>query len=153
MIAFQTSIGIERSIEDVFAYVSEPANLPAWNSAVRSVQPTSAASNATGSTYAMERLLPTGAAMNKLEIIMSEPPHRFAIRATDGPTPFAYRYDFIAEDSGTILQVDAQVDLPGLAAVFSQLTKLAVKSGVDDNLATLKTILEGEKHPPASARR
>ena len=28
MIAFQTSIGIDRPIEEVFAYVSDPSNFP-----------------------------------------------------------------------------------------------------------------------------
>ena len=46
MITFQTSIGIERPIEDVFAYVSDPRNFPAWNSAVRDVRATSAGGTA-----------------------------------------------------------------------------------------------------------
>lgn len=36
MIAFQTSIGIKRPAEEVFAYVCDPRNLPAWNSTTTS---------------------------------------------------------------------------------------------------------------------
>jgi uncharacterized protein YndB with AHSA1/START domain len=35
MTGFETSVFIRRPIEEVFAYVSDPLNLPHWNSAVR----------------------------------------------------------------------------------------------------------------------
>jgi Polyketide cyclase / dehydrase and lipid transport len=146
MIAFQTSTGIDRAIEDVFAYVSDPRNFPAWNSAVRDVRAISAGANSTGSTYAMNRHLPTGPAANRFEIVAREQPHEFAIRTTSGPTPFLYRYRFAAENGKTILQLDAQVELDGVAAFMPQLARLAVKRGVDDNLATLKQILEDSRH-------
>ena len=146
MIAFQTSIGIDRAIEDVFAYVSDPPNFPAWNSAVRDVRATSTGANGTGSTYVMNRQLPTGPATNQLEIVAREEPHEFAIRTTSGPTPFLYRYRFAAENGKTILRLDAQVELDGLAAFMPQVARLAVKRGVDDNFATLKQILEDSRH-------
>jgi uncharacterized protein YndB with AHSA1/START domain len=142
MIAFQTSIAIDRPLGEVFAYVSDPANFPSWNSAVQDVRPTSAAANNPGSTYAMTRQLPTRAARNQLEIVASEQPHEFAIRTTTGPTPFLYRYRFAFENGKTIVQLDAQVELDGVAAFMPQLARRAVKHGVDDNLATLKLILE-----------
>ena len=145
MIAFQTSIGIERPLEEVFAYIADPGNFPSWNSAVREVRPTSAASNSPGSTYAMKRHLPTGAASNQLEIVARERPHEFAIRTTTGPTPFLYRYHCAVENGRTLVQLDAQVELDGVAAFMPQLARLAVKRGVDDNLATLKQILEDSR--------
>lgn len=36
----------------------------------------------------MERKLPGGSALNELEVVASESPREFAIRATAGPTPF-----------------------------------------------------------------
>jgi uncharacterized protein YndB with AHSA1/START domain len=143
MITFQTGIDIERPIEEVFAYVSDPGNFPSWNSAVRDVHPTSAFANGRpGSTYAMKRQLPTGAATNQLEIVASKQPHEFAIRTTSGPTPFLYRYRFAVENGSTIVHLDAQVELDGVAVLVPQLARLAVKHGVDHNLATLKQILE-----------
>ena len=147
MIAFQTSIAIERPIEEVFAYVSDPGNFPSWNSAVQDVRPTSAGTNSTGSTYEMTRQLPTGAATNQLEIVAREQPHEFAIRTTAGPTPFLYRYRFGVDNVKTTVQLDAQVELEGVAA-FMQLARRAVKNGVDANLATLKRILEDRPSIP-----
>ena len=109
MIAFHAAIGIERPLGEVFAYVSDPCNFPSWNSAVQDVRPTSAAANNAGSTYAMTRQLPTGAATNQLEIVASEQPHEFAIRTTSGPTPFLYRYRFAVENGVPELCADRVV--------------------------------------------
>jgi hypothetical protein len=94
------------------------------------------------STYSMERQLPTGRALNELEIIAHQPSREFAIRTTSGPTPFVYRYRFTSENGATLVQLNAEVELQGAAAVVPQLAGHAVRSGVDDNLATLKAILE-----------
>jgi len=148
MIAFQTSIGIERPAEEVFAYVCDPRNLPAWNSAVQAVRLTSPANNGVGSTFSMKRELPSGPAINQLEVIASTPPHEFTIRATAGPTPFLYRYQFGSQNGETVVQLDAQVELDGVATRLPQLARRAVKKGVNDNLATLKAILEKRRRAP-----
>ena len=145
MIAFETSTRINRPIEDVFAYVSDPLNFPRWNSAVQAVRKTSAGENGAGSTYVMERELPTGRAINELEVLASERPREFVIQATAGPTPFLYRYRFAAENDETVMQLNAEVELPGAAALLPQLARRAVKKGVDDNFATLKQILEATR--------
>ena len=139
MIAFETAVQIERPIDEVFAYVSDPGNLPHWNSAVQAVRKTSTGEITVGSTYSMERELPTGRAVNELEIVAHERPREFAIRTTSGPTPFHYRYRFSAERGGTVVHLDAVVELEGLLA---QLARRALKKGVDDNLAALRQILE-----------
>jgi uncharacterized protein YndB with AHSA1/START domain len=142
VITFETDIRIERPIEEVFAYVSDPRIFPRWNSAVQAVCKSSAGESDVGATYVIERRLPTGRAVNELEIVARERPRAFAIRATSGPTPFLYRYRFSAENGGTVVQLDAAVELPGAAALVPQLARRGVKKGVDDNLATLKEILE-----------
>jgi uncharacterized protein YndB with AHSA1/START domain len=145
VIAFETEVRIKRPLEEVFAYVSDPGNFPSWNSAVQDVRPTTRATNSVGATYAMTRQLPTGPARNQLEIVSSEQPHEFAIRTTSGPTPFLYRYHFAVENGRTLMQLDAQVELEGVAAFMPRLARLGVKRGVDDNLATLKQILEDSR--------
>jgi len=143
VIAFESAVRIERPLEDVFAYVSDPLNFPRWNSAVQTVRRTSVGADTdVGSTFAMERNLPSGRAVNALEIVTRERPREFAIRTTSGPTPFVYRYRFSPESDATVLELDAAVELGGAAELLRLLVRRAVQKGVDDNLATLKTILE-----------
>jgi uncharacterized protein YndB with AHSA1/START domain len=142
MIAFQTSVRIARPIDEVFAFVSDPSQLPRWNSAVESVHSTSAPAGATGSTYTMRRQLPTGRADNQLEIFALEPSTAFGIRTTSGPTPFVYLYRFAADADATVVALDATVELAGAAALVAPLAARAIKRGVDANLGTLKDIQE-----------
>jgi uncharacterized protein YndB with AHSA1/START domain len=131
MITIQTSIRIARPAEEVFALLADPLRFPLWNSAVTAVE-------GTGPTYVMHRSLPTGAAVNELEVVALEPPTRFVIRTTSGPTPFVYEYRVRAEGAATIVELDAEVDLPGPKLLVGR----AVKRGIDANLATLRDALE-----------
>jgi hypothetical protein len=93
----------------------------------------------------MGRDLPGGRAVNELEVVTSLRPHAFAIQATAGPTPFVYRYRFTTEGGETVVTLDAQVELPGAATLLPRVSRHAVKNGVDDNLATLKHVLEAAR--------
>jgi hypothetical protein len=90
-----------RTIDDVFAYVSDPLNMPRWYSAVRTVRSLSGAEPHVGSRYLMQRQLPRGAACNQLEIVTREPPTQLTIRTTSGRTPLIYRYRFSPGAGGT----------------------------------------------------
>ena len=64
------------------------------------------------------------------------------MRTTSGPTPLLYRYRFVDAGDETDLTLDAEVELTGIASLAGPLAQHAVKRGVDDNLATLKGLLE-----------
>ena len=142
MIAFETTARIRRPIDEVFSYVANPLNFPRWNSAVHAVRRTSLGAGGVGATYAMERELPSGNAVNTLEVTASERPCEFALRTTTGPTPFVYRYQFFDDQGETIVALDAEAELPAAASLLGRLARHAVRNGVDDNLASLKQILE-----------
>jgi uncharacterized protein YndB with AHSA1/START domain len=142
MITFETSVRVERPIEEVFAFVSDPLMFPRWNSAVQTVHGTSGESGEPGSTYSMRRELPSGQVENELEVLSRERPTEFAIRTTSGPTPFLYRYRFVADDSDTVVHLDASVEVPGATAVLGPFAARGVRRGVDANLAALKHALE-----------
>jgi uncharacterized protein YndB with AHSA1/START domain len=144
VINFETGVLVEHPIEDAFAYVADPANLPHWNSAVEAVRTRSGSGdNELGSTYVMERNLPSGRVVNELKIVSRERPSEFAIQTTSGPTPFSYHFRFTPTGRSTLIQVDAEADLGAAADLLAPLVRRAVQKGVDENLATLKTILEG----------
>jgi carbon monoxide dehydrogenase subunit G len=142
VITFETSVRIGRPIEDVFAFVSDPRQFPRWNSAVQTVHITSGETGELGSTYSMERELPTGRAENELEVFAHKHPSELGIRTTSGPTPFVYDYRFVSENGATVVRLDAKVDMPGVAAVLGPLVARRVKRGVDANFAALKRIVE-----------
>ena len=149
MISFETSVRIARPIEQVFAFVSDPIQFPQWNSAVQAVRHTSAVRGPSGgtgepgSTYSMQRELPSGQVENGLEVFVREQPTEFGIRTTSGPTPFVYDYGFAADGEDTIVHLDASVELAGVAGMLGPLAARAVRRGVDANFTALKRTLEG----------
>jgi uncharacterized membrane protein len=152
--SFETSVRVERPIDEVFAFVSDPTQFPLWNSAVQAVKATSGEPGEPGSTYSMERELPTGRAENELEVAARRYPSEFGIRTTRGPTPFVYTYRFAADGDDTIIRLDARVELAGVEAVLGPLAGRGIRRGVDANLAHLKRILEeGAETMSERARR
>ena len=139
---FKAAVTIERPIEEVFDYVSDPCNFPSWNSAVQSVRGTAPGKAGAAATYLMERDLPDGHAENELVIDVWRRPLEFTVRTTSGPTPLTYRYLFSDEGSGTRVELEAEVQLPGVAGALGPLASLGVKQGVRSNFAELKRILE-----------
>ena len=142
MVDFETSVRVERPIEEVFSFVSNPLQFPRWNSAVRAVHGASGETGEPGSTYSMQRDLPQGRVENDLEILDRNSPNEFSIRTTSGPTPFVYRYRFKADAGSTTVALSAEVELAGIAHLLGPLAACAVKRGVDANFASLKAILE-----------
>ncbi len=146
---FETSVRIERPVDEVFDYVSALQNLPRWNSAVQAVRQTSSGTHGVGATYSMVRELPGGRAENDLEVLAVRRPTEFDIRTTSGPTPFVYRYRFTDEGGTTLVELAGEAALGGLAGALGPLASRAVKRGVDANLADLKRILEQAAGDPA----
>ena len=142
MTRFETTVAIARPRDAVFAYVADPRHFPAWNSAVERVVPLNDATPAAGGRYVMQRQLPTGAATNELEIVTLRPPEELAIRTTNGPTPFLYRYEFATTGTATLVSLYADVRIGGAASLLGPLAAQAIKRGVNANLATLGDILE-----------
>jgi uncharacterized membrane protein len=142
MTRFESSVRISRPIDEVFAYVSDPLNLPTWNSAVRAVRRKHGQEGEVGSRYTIERELPSGRVRNELAIVAHQAATEFGIRTLSGPTPFTYRYRFSAAHGETVLHLEAAVELTGAAALLGPLAGRAIKRGVDDNFGELKRLLE-----------
>jgi ligand-binding SRPBCC domain-containing protein len=145
MIAFETSVRIERPTEAVFDYVSDPSTFPRWNSAVQAVRSLSGDDGVERSRYVMERDLPGGRAVNELEVVTRDRPTEFAVRTISGPTPFVYRYRFVSENGETVVRLDGEVDVDGVASLLAPVAGRAIKSGVDANFRVLKEVLESRR--------
>jgi carbon monoxide dehydrogenase subunit G len=105
----ELTIEIARPPEDVFAYLTDVSNLPAWQSGVKTA--TERDGRIEESRSLLGREFDTS-----LEIVKSEAPRVFALRALDGPLPFTVRHELEQTDVGTRLTVTAEGDVPGFAA-------------------------------------
>lgn len=129
----ELTIEIARTPEDVFAYLTDVSNLPAWQAGVQS------ATRRDGRIEESRSLL--GRELNtSLEIVEEEAPRLFTLRALDGPVPFTVRHELEPAGGGTRLTVVADGDVPGFAAGL--VARRAEKQFRRD-FERLKQILEG----------
>jgi carbon monoxide dehydrogenase subunit G len=109
----ELTVEIGRTPEEVFDYLVDVSNLPAWQSGVRSAR--REGDRIHESRHLLGRELSTTLAIDE-----EERPRVFAIRALDSPVPFAVRHELEPNGSGgTRLTVVGEGDaglLPGFAA-------------------------------------
>jgi carbon monoxide dehydrogenase subunit G len=129
----ELTIEIARTPEDVFAYLSDVSNLPAWQSGVKSA--TQRDDRIEESRSLLGRELHT-----TLEIVEREEPRIFTLRALDGPVRFSVRHELEAANEGTRLRVTAEGDVPGFAA---GLLARGAERQFRKDFERLKQILEG----------
>ena len=129
----ELTIEIERTPEDVFAYLSDVSNLPAWQTGVKSATQRDGRVEESRSIFGREL-------NTTLEIVDREEPRLFTLRALDSPFQFTIRHELEPTDGGTRLTVTAEGDVPGVAAGF--LERRAEKQFRRD-FERLKQILEG----------
>ena len=128
----ELTIEIARVPDDVFAYLSDVSNLPAWQSGVRSA--TERDGRIEESRSLLGRELHT-----TLEVVERTAPRLFTLRALDSPFSFTVRHELEPADGGTRLTVSAEGDVPGVVAGL--MTRHAEKQFRQD-FERLKEILE-----------
>jgi len=109
----ELTVEIARTPEEVFDYLVDVSNLPAWQSGVH-------AARREGDRIHESRHLLGRELSTTLAIDEEERPRIFAIRALDSPVPFSVRHELEPDASGgTRLTVVGEGDagiLPGFAA-------------------------------------
>lgn len=145
--AFHIELRIDRSPQDVFAYLADSTNTPEWYEAVDRAVPLDAAVVDVGKRYRFERHLPGGPAVNVVEVAEFEPNRTVTLASLDGPTPFRYRYT-VEDDGGlgTLLRLEGEIrgdGLRGPVAAFAPLAPALFARGMRVNMERLKGILEG----------
>jgi carbon monoxide dehydrogenase subunit G len=129
----ELTIEIERTPEDVFAYLTDVSNVPAWQSGVKS-------STLRDGRIEESRTLLGRNVDTTLEIVEQEEPRLFALRALTGPVRFTVRHELEAANGGTLLKVTAEGDVPGGFA--AGLVARQIEKQFRKDFERLKQILE-----------
>jgi uncharacterized protein YndB with AHSA1/START domain len=124
MAALNTSVEIDRSPEDVFAYVADLSRHDEWQPQVQEITVQTEGPTRVGSRSRERRKPPHGPAMNATyEITEYEPPRRMSFRGVDGPVRVVGTATF--EPSGDGVRVDLEIDLTGHGLVGKILAPIA----------------------------
>ena len=107
------STEIARTPEDVFAYLTDPSQLPAWQESVVSVEGHSGGPVADTTTCVVTRRLGPREMKMAVDIGNLDPPRSWTIRGLDGPVRGNVKGTVEPLDDGTRSRVTIELDLQG----------------------------------------
>ncbi len=140
MAKVETSISINKPVEKVFAFVTNPMNMKSLSPATTGI--TFDGKVAVGSRFTIHSKYGAREFNSVNEIVAVEPNKSFAVKAIATPpaTDVVSTYTFEKEGSGTKLHISMDaVVMPGTEGmVVPQL-----KAGLDTSLAAFKKAIEG----------
>ena len=140
------SVVIERPPEEVFAYVTDPQNIPEWVEAIREVHRETEGPPKEGERFTVA--LDTGLLGRRweqyFEVTAYEPPRRYSDRRKiGGPFQDEHTYNFEEEaGGGTHLSLTMEAHPSGFFRIFGALLEKAIQRQVRKELGTLKDMLE-----------
>lgn len=140
-VQFANAIEINRPIEEVFAYLADFENIPAWNYAIVETEKTSEGPVGIGATFRQVRSVPSHGE-ETFEVTDYRPHQSVTISGTLGPFTGDLRYQLDPIESGTRLTNEVDLQPRGIAGLVGQLAGSRVKDAVAANLNELKRILE-----------
>ena len=143
---FVIETAVDRTPEVVFSRLARVEDTPQWYSAVQRVEHVAGTPSGLGSRYRFTRQLPSGPAINEVEITEYDLPMIFTLRSRSGPTPFTYRYLLAPNgQGGTRLRLEGEISGEGLGGALSLLAPLAstfFERGMRTNIETFKRLVE-----------
>ena len=113
------TIEIERSPDDVFAYLADVSHLTEWQSGVHSAAIEGGGVACAGVRVRESRTLLGKQLETTLEIVEYDPPRLFTLRALDGPALLTVRHELEPSGDATALTVAVEGEVkhvPGFAA-------------------------------------
>jgi uncharacterized protein YndB with AHSA1/START domain len=138
-VKLERSIEIARPPEDVYAYVADPANLPAWQGPVEGVDWAGGPAEA-GETFRERRTFIGRRVESTVEVLAADPGREFSVRARPGPIELVARHFLSRAGEGTLVRVEVEaVKVPRLVAGVAART---ARKQAEDDLARLKGLLE-----------
>jgi uncharacterized protein YndB with AHSA1/START domain len=141
MIRFVNSLHIERPARAVFAALADLENAPRWNPAITHATRVTDGATGIGTRFRLTRTDPKPAT-EILEITGFEPDTQLELRGRLAGMNADLVYRLEPEDSGTRLTNEVILEPRGPARLLAPMLSGRVRSGVADNLETLKRLLE-----------
>ncbi|GAA1986335.1 hypothetical protein GCM10009838_56070 [Catenulispora subtropica] len=141
---FDNTLSINAPVDDVFAYLAQPENLPRWNYALSHTEKTSPGPISVGATYRQTRTIPRPAEEH-FRITAYEPPKLLTMEGDFGPFTGTTSYQLTPLDRYTTRLVNVfHLTAPGALKPIAAIGGAPVKHAVAKNLTVLKRILESQ---------
>jgi carbon monoxide dehydrogenase subunit G len=142
MATFENTVTIRRPVQDVFAFLADFGNVPAWNYAIVETRKTSPGPVGVGTTYRQVRSIPRRSEEG-FQVTVFEPARRLEVHGDIGPFTATVGYVLAPTGDGTRLANAVNLEpASGAVRLLAPLAASRVKAAVAANLDTLRRVLE-----------
>ena len=144
MARIEINLVINRPVEEVFAFISNPENLPRWRAGTLDIKRNSSEPFGMGSVVGGRFTFLGRPFDGNLEIIAHEPHRRYGTRLTEGPFPLEARYTLEPAGNGTDLTLVIEGEPGGFFKLAEPLVVSLAKRSYEADLNNLKEMLEAQ---------
>ena len=142
MIAFEKSVFISRPQQEVFDFMSNPANDAQWQGSTEAAEWTSEGPPGVGSTKRSVIRFLGRKIEGTAEITTWDPPNQYAYKLFGGLVPFDVTVKLESKENGTQLTVTFQGEFRGFFKMAEGLVAKRTEKELDTNHNALKLLLE-----------
>lgn len=137
----EQSVEIARPPEDVYAYLADPDNLPAWQGAVDEVEWQGGEAVA-GDRFREQRTFVGRKVVSHVDVTVAEPGREFTVATAAGPVDVTARHVLAPAGGGATL-VRVEVEASRVPRLMAGMAARAARRQAAEDLARLKRLLEG----------
>lgn len=142
MFSFEVNQSIQRPIEQVFEYVSNPGNDAQWRESVVIAEWSSDPPYGAGSTQRWVDKFLGRNIESRVEITYWDPPNGFGYRMLSGPVPFESSIQLVPQNGGTQLTAQGQADFKGVFRLAEVLVRKQLENLMSSEFRSLKAVME-----------
>ena len=142
MITFENSLFINRPQQEVFDYLSNPANDAQWQSSTEVSEWTSEGPPGVGSTQrSVNKFLGRKIELTS-EVTIWDPPNQIGVKSVGGPIPFEGTVKFESQENGTQVTQSVQAEIGGFFKIAEGLVGKQLEKQLAADFDALKLLLE-----------
>ena len=142
MISIDLSTLVDRPMPEIFTFLSNPLNLPKWQSMVASIEQVTPGVVSVGSKYKVGAELLGRKIDGLMEVTTFAPPDKFGFTNQAGPMQVTVTVTLKPVGTGAKIALHAEGNPGGLFKIAEGMLAGQVKSQMEANLARLKSVLE-----------
>jgi uncharacterized protein YndB with AHSA1/START domain len=142
MVDRSDSIVIDRPVEEVFAYVADVTNDPAWHTDMLEARKTTEGPIAMGTAWHTRFKPSMGISESDMEVVSFEPNRVLAMKGEVGPMHPTLTYRFEPAEGGTKFTRRVQISVSGWMKIMQPVMSLMIPKQNQGFLANLKRVLE-----------
>jgi carbon monoxide dehydrogenase subunit G len=142
MSQLETVVEIERSIEQVFAYLADLRNMTAWAEGIVEVEAMTPGTTGPGTSYRLVGLLAGCRLATPIAITQYEPGRSYTSVTRMGPLVFDDHWEFTPSGDGTRVQQMSDIHAAGLWAPLGWLAARLLGKRLAEDLRRAKRLLE-----------